>query len=66
MAKEFPSKKDIATYNEVANFVNEQSPSVASTQDEGFDDDLTNRIPCIRIVAGNVEKYNCKTGEVIP
>jgi hypothetical protein len=68
MKKEFPSKKDIETYNKVAAFINEQNETQASTQgDAGFEDDeLTNRIPCLVIIAGVVTKVNCKTGEVIP
>lgn len=67
MAKQFPSKKDIEIYNKVAAYLNEQNETV-QTQLVDFEEDngVTNRIPCIRIVAGRTEKYNCKTGETIP
>lgn len=65
--KKEPTKKEIEIYNKVAAWLNEQNGETVATLDAGFEDeDLDNRIPCIRIVAGVTEKYNCKTGELIP
>ena len=64
------TKKEIESYNKIAAYLNAQSEAV-STQSEGepdaeFENDITNRIPCVRIGAGGiVEFYNCKTGEKI-
>ncbi len=63
MAKQLFTKKEIESYNKVAQYLNEQT---ASARDENLDGDGRDRVPCIRIVAGVVQKYNCRTGEIIP
>jgi hypothetical protein len=60
------TKKEIESYNKIAAYLNEQKDQVATTSLVDFEQENTNRIPCIRIVAGRTEKYNCKTGETIP
>ena len=61
------TKKEIESYNKIAAYFNSQSEAASTQGDAGFeDDDLTGRVPCVRIGPGGiVEFYNCKTGEKI-
>jgi hypothetical protein len=61
MAKEFPSKKDIETYNKVANYLNDQSEQFRTADTASRD-----RLPCLLIIAGIVTKVDCKTLKPIP
>ena len=53
-------EKKAAEFNAIAESINAMTEGM---EDKGGDRKV---LPCVRIVAGRTEFYNCKTGEAIP